>query len=976
MKPKQTLLVISVLGIAPLAAQSTLDWRTEATNGNWNDSNNWWSGAAVSPPGSEILRFDNNNQLTMTNDASNTTRHRIIFAAGATSSRTIGGSTVNNFVAVAGNGALIQNNSSATHTLNFPISVGSDGLTLDTVTNAFNFGGTISGSGTITKSGGSGNYTGALNVAITGVNSSFTGKWVVNGGNLSINSDAALGAAPGAPVADSITLNGGSLSNMSAAGGTGFGAGHDLTLNANRGITLGSGGGNIRIGYGKTVTINGAITGTGNLTHTDGGTLVLAGTSNFIGNLTNSAGNLTVSGALNHTGNLVNGAGTLVFSGSSGSTYTGYTHLSNSTTLRLDANNVMPDGTDLLMYGGTTFNVNGKNETVGGLMVGGSTDTTATVNLGGTGATGTLTVTDTSMPAGAPTNVGASFYAKITGTGGVNYAHSTGSTTSWDWLNTANDFTGNVTITSGRLRTALGTGGIGAFGNAANDLVFNGDVVSTLGNGEGKASLQGAASGALNLGADRSIILNTGKEGTMYVWGGNTYTINGKVTGGGNLRKEDGGTLLLANAANDYTGLTRIANGTIKVGVAGAIPDASGIEIAGGNLDLNSLTESAASLIGTGGAVNGGGTLTVLTSGTSSYSGVIQSATTLQMAGTGTQTIAGTSDNVNGWAAVSSGTLVLGKTSSAAAHSVGRSFGTGLTISGGTARLGGSGNDQIYLQTDVSQTAGVFDFNGTNEGFRALTGTGGTVRNGAASTTSTMTLGESSLVTDSFSYSGVIENGAGTMALTKTGAGSQTLSGANTYTGNTTINGGTLTLGSGGSIAGSSTITVAAGATLNVSATGAWTLGAAQTLTGSGTLVGNSTIGGDLRVGSSPGALTVTGDLGLNSGSDWHVELGGTAALDYDRLLVSGALTANGNILVSFYNGYTPAASDSFQIATFSSFSGTPGFDFTAAPLGAGLSWDTSQFGTNGTIGVIPEPASAILLGLGSLGLALRRRRP
>ena len=44
-------------------------------------------------------------------------------------------------------------------------------------------------------------------------------------------------------------------------------------------------------------------------------------------------------------------------------------------------------------------------------------------------------------------------------------------------------------------------------------------------------------------------------------------------------------------------------------------------------------------------------------------------------------------------------------------------------------------------------------------------------------------------------------------------------------------------------------------------------------LSGSGTVAGNTTILGDLQPGSSPGTLTFTGNLGLESGSDWLVEL-------------------------------------------------------------------------------------------------------
>ena len=214
------------------------------------------------------------------------------------------------------------------------------------------------------------------------------------------------------------------------------------------------------------------------------------------------------------------------------------------------------------------------------------------------------------------------------------------------------------------------------------------------------------------------------------------------------------------------------------------------------------------------------------------------------------------------------------------------------------------------------------------------------------------------------------------MSLTKVGAGTQVLNGANTYTGTTTISGGTLALGSSGSIA-SSNIIVGASTTFDVSAAGTWTLGSGRTLEGNGTVVGNIMIDGDLRPGSSPGTLSITGDLGLGAGSETFIELGGLTAGDFDQLLVSGQLNANGLIRVSFVNGFNAAANDSFQIATFNSFAGSGyTFDFSGAALDPGLVWDTSTFSTNGTITVaIPEPSVPLLAGAASLVFAFRRRR-
>jgi autotransporter-associated beta strand protein len=65
-------------------------------------------------------------------------------------------------------------------------------------------------------------------------------------------------------------------------------------------------------------------------------------------------------------------------------------------------------------------------------------------------------------------------------------------------------------------------------------------------------------------------------------------------------------------------------------------------------------------------------------------------------------------------------------------------------------------------------------------------------------------------------FGGSINNGSGTLALTKIGGGKQTITGANTYSGTTTVQGGTLALGSTGSIPNSQQITVTGGGTLDV----------------------------------------------------------------------------------------------------------------------------------------------------------------
>jgi hypothetical protein len=101
----------------------------------------------------------------------------------------------------------------------------------------------------------------------------------------------------------------------------------------------------------------------------------------------------------------------------------------------------------------------------------------------------------------------------------------------------------------------------------------------------------------------------------------------------------------------------------------------------------------------------------------------------------------------------------------------------------------------------------------------------------------------------------------------------------------------------------------------------------------------------------------VTDAATLNFGTSVQVDSGAACAVDvtgaatHDKLVVAGPAVINGTIAVTL-TGYAPAAGDVFDLLDATSISGTPVFDFSAAALAAGLSWDTSGFATDGTIKV------------------------
>ena len=326
-----------------------------------------------------------------------------------------------------------------------------------------------------------------------------------------------------------------------------------------------------------------------------------------------------------------------------------------------------------------------------------------------------------------------------------------------------------------------------------NDATFSLSLSATLNSGSGSRTLtfssdSGNATLSVAAGSTGDKIINRVGTGTSSVILTSSLDINHNgsgtvifgtqsvITGAGGINKSGTGTLTLSGA-NTYTGNTLVSAGKIVLGNALALQN-SAYDTASVNGGLDVTGYPTPTLGGLSGSVNL--TSTLITG----YDSI--STLTLNPQTGITNTYSGDVGNGNG-------SMALTKTGSGTQVLSGTNTYTGNTlVSAGKIVLGNA----LALQNSAYDTASV---NGGLDVTGYPTPTLGGLTGSANLTTalitgydsiSTLTLNPQTGITST--YSGDVGNGNGSMALTKTGAGTQVLSGANTYTGPTTISGGVL----------------------------------------------------------------------------------------------------------------------------------------------------------------------------------------
>jgi autotransporter-associated beta strand protein len=511
-------------------------------------------------------------------------------------------------------------------------------------------------------------------------------------------------------------------------------------------------------------TYSGIISGSGSLTKTGAGTLILAGANTYTGDTLVMQGTLTL-GNVNalQSSSLGGDAGAVTFGALTNATLGGLKGnrgllLANDSNASLSltiGNNGQSttyggalSGTGSLIKAGTgTLTLTGANTYTGSTTISagiltfaaGSLDTTSSIIFNGgtlqwaTGNAQDVLIASASIASGKTavldtngSNV--SFASSTSGAGGVT---KTGSGTLT--LSGANTYTGITTISAGILAFAAGSL------DASSSITFSGGTLQwTAGN------TQDVSSRIASVASGKSAIIDTN---------GNIVLFGSAIGGAGSLNKIGSGTLTIT-ASNTYTGATTVSGGILQLGDGNAL-----------NGSVTAIVDNAA--------------LVFANATDQTYSGAISGSGTLAKTGIATLTLSH-SNTFSGDTQVQGGILKLSSNGAIAGSTLDYG-GYGGTLSFGTLTAGTfgglKGNQDLALAND-SLAAVTLTVGGNNQ---------------------------------STTYSGVL---SGPGSLTKTGSGTLTLANANTFSGITTVSAGALALGNSNALQNS--VLNCAGGTVSV----------------------------------------------------------------------------------------------------------------------------------------------------------------
>jgi autotransporter-associated beta strand protein len=745
-----------------------------------------------------------------------------------------GGNLVVNDDAALGSGLLTLSSATQLSSTNGPRTLGNAvrlnaNLTLPG-TSDFTLNGSLSGSGALVKNG-------ASNLTLNGSNA-YTGGTVLNAGGLTVGNNNALGSA-GLNVTGNAAL---------------IDAGTDWLNNA---VSLGNGN-TLTVTTPDALALNGVISGNGSLLSNGAGTLTLSGTNTYSGGTTLNTGGLLLAN------NAALGSGALTVTGAATLDGTAVRNLSNAIVLNggdltlpgsfdLTLGGTISGSNGLIKQGTDTLTLNGSNTYAGGTTVSGGG-----LLLGNSGAlgSGALTLTgDTSLNGSAALtlanaiNVGASaltlpgsnaltLNGQLSGSGSLIKLGANTLTLTQD--NTP--FTGTANLQGG---TVL-LGNDNALGSAAVSVT-------------GTTSLGNSGTGLRTLG--NAVDVAIGKTLNLITASGSDLTLNGAISGAGNLNKTGTGTLAITAANSGFTGQTRINGGTLSLGDSQALGSSALLVLASSNL-------TGTTPLTLGNNIYLGGNLTVTGTQDLTLNGTIGGGGVLLMNNSGTLTLNGDNNNFNG-----------------------------IQLNAGN----------LAISTDTALGSGTLSVNAD----ATLTSTGTRSLNNAMvlASGSDLTLASA----DNLTLGGVL---SGSGSLTKTGVGILTLNRANTYTGGTALQEGLLVLGDDLAL-GSGLLTVSGNGSIDASAVRylandiqftndfSLTVAGSNNLTLAGDLSGNGKLikqgNGSLTLGGtntySDGTQVVAGTLyGTTLSLPGDIEVDSGARLEFSQNF-DGSYGANGEVL-------------------------------------------------------------------------------